>query len=51
LGEQALRVRQRPVVTEWDSLEGHEKGFRSSPPFYAMIKEMKHYSAKGTGKK
>jgi quinol monooxygenase YgiN len=49
------------VRIEWDSLEGHEKGFRSSPqmapffqkvkPFYAMIKEMKHYSVKGTGKK
>jgi hypothetical protein len=38
---------------EWDSLDGHERGFRSSPefgrffqavrPFVADIKEMKHY--------
>jgi quinol monooxygenase YgiN len=38
---------------EWDSLEGHERGFRTSPefgsffaavrPFVANIEEMKHY--------
>jgi quinol monooxygenase YgiN len=41
------------VRIEWDSLEGHEKGFRGSPefagffarvkPFFANIREMKHY--------
>ena len=41
------------VRIEWDSLEGHEKGFRTSPefgpffakvkPFFANIREMKHY--------
>lgn len=39
---------------EWDGLEGHEKGFRSSPefasffaavkPFFGDIAEMKHYA-------
>lgn len=38
---------------EWDSLEGHEQGFRGSPvfqaffaavrPFFAQIEEMHHY--------
>jgi quinol monooxygenase YgiN len=41
------------VRIEWDSLEGHEQGFRSSErfaeffakvkPFFAQIREMKHY--------
>jgi len=41
------------VRIEWDSVEGHEKGFRTSPafadfftavkPFFAEIEEMKHY--------
>ena len=41
------------VRIEWDSLEGHEQGFRGSPPFaaffakvkpyFANIREMKHY--------
>jgi heme-degrading monooxygenase HmoA len=41
------------VRIEWDSLEGHEQGFRSSPafpeffaavkPFFSEIDEMKHY--------
>ncbi len=41
------------VRIEWDSLEGHEKGFRGSTefgtffakvkPFFATIREMKHY--------
>jgi heme-degrading monooxygenase HmoA len=49
------------VRIEWDSLEGHEKGFRSSPqmgpffakvkPFFPMIREMKHYSVKATSRK
>ena len=42
------------VRLEWDSLEGHERGFRASPgfgpffqkvkPFYEAIREMKHYA-------
>jgi quinol monooxygenase YgiN len=41
------------VRIEWDSVEGHEQGFRSSAefpaffarvkPFFADIREMKHY--------
>lgn len=41
------------VRIEWDSLDGHEKGFRGSAefrsffakvkPFFADIREMKHY--------
>lgn len=41
------------VRIEWDSIEGHEQGFRSSPqfreflaavrPFFDQIEEMKHY--------
>ena len=44
------------VRIEWDSLEGHEKGFRTSTefgaffakvkPFFANIREMKHYQLK-----
>jgi heme-degrading monooxygenase HmoA len=44
------------VRIEWDSLEGHEKGFRSEPqfqtffalvkPFFAAIREMKHYQVR-----
>lgn len=44
------------VRIEWDSLEGHLKGFRSSAgfgaffarvkPFFANILEMKHYEAR-----
>jgi quinol monooxygenase YgiN len=49
------------VRIEWDSLEGHEGGFRNSPqfpPFFAKVKpyfdairEMKHYqvTTRGTG--
>lgn len=43
------------VRIEWDSLEGHEQGFRKSAefgpffakvkPFFANIREMKHYRA------
>ena len=42
------------VRIEWDSMEGHMKGFRTSPdfqhffvlvkPFFNAILEMKHYS-------
>lgn len=41
------------VRIEWDSIEGHQQGFRSSPqfgeffaavkPFFGQIQEMKHY--------
>lgn len=44
----------------WDSVEGHEKGFRTSPqfmsffakvkPFFEQIREMKHYRIVQTGK-
>ena len=47
------------VRIEWDSLEGHERGFRSSPvfgeffaavqPFVPEIEEMKHYEVKHNG--
>lgn len=48
------------VRIEWDSVEGHEQGFRSSPgfrsffakvqPFFSEIREMKHYRVAATGK-
>jgi quinol monooxygenase YgiN len=44
------------VRIEWDSLEGHEQGFRTSPqfgpffakvkPFFDAIREMKHYTVR-----
>ncbi|MGR6918750.1 antibiotic biosynthesis monooxygenase family protein [[Actinomadura] parvosata] len=44
------------VRIEWDSIEGHEQGFRRSPrfaeffaavkPFFTHIQEMKHYDAR-----
>jgi quinol monooxygenase YgiN len=49
------------VRIEWDSVDGHERGFRSSPefraffaavkPFFGNIREMKHYQVieSGTG--
>jgi quinol monooxygenase YgiN len=47
------------VRIEWDSLEGHEKGFRTSEqfpaffgkvkPFFANIREMKHYRRQSHG--
>ncbi len=46
------------VRIEWDSVEGHEQGFRSSPrfaeffsdvrPFFGEIEEMKHYEVRHT---
>ena len=43
------------VRIEWDSIEGHEQGFRKSPdfssflasvrPFFGDIEEMRHYEA------
>jgi quinol monooxygenase YgiN len=48
------------VRIEWDSVEGHEKGFRGSAqfgpffakvkPFYSEIREMKHYRVAARGK-
>lgn len=48
------------VRIEWDSLEGHEQGFRSSPafpeffaavkPFFSEIDEMKHYDVRASGR-
>ena len=45
------------VRIEWDSLDGHEHGFRASPhfheffsdvqPFFREIDEMKHYAVRG----
>ncbi|MBA2642880.1 MAG: antibiotic biosynthesis monooxygenase [Actinobacteria bacterium] len=45
------------VRIEWDSVEGHEQGFRKSPefgeffaavkPFFDDIQEMRHYEAIG----
>jgi quinol monooxygenase YgiN len=44
------------VRIEWDSVQGHEQGFRSSPqfaeffaavrPFFSQIEEMKHYQVR-----
>jgi quinol monooxygenase YgiN len=46
------------VRIEWDSIEGHEQGFRNSPrfgeffaavrPFFSAIEEMKHYQLSPT---
>ncbi|MHB8417436.1 MAG: putative quinol monooxygenase [Myxococcales bacterium] len=48
------------VRIEWDSLEGHEQGFRTSSqfapffakvkPFFGQIREMKHYQVLQQGK-
>jgi quinol monooxygenase YgiN len=48
------------VRIEWDSVEGHERGFRTGPqfasffakvrPFFSAIREMKHYTVVGQGK-
>ena len=47
------------VRIEWDSVGGHERGFRASPgfreffaavqPFFADIEEMKHYVVQDGG--
>jgi hypothetical protein len=47
------------VRIEWDSVEGHEQGFRASPrfgefftavrTFFADIDEMKHYAMQHRG--
>ena len=46
------------IRIEWDSIEGHEQGFRTSPrfgefftavrPFFSVIEEMKHYHLRPT---
>jgi heme-degrading monooxygenase HmoA len=48
------------VRIEWDSLEGHERGFRESPrfreffaavrPFFNEIEEMKHYAVRSSSR-
>ena len=48
------------VRIEWDSLEGHEHGFRNGPqfgpffagvkPFFPAIQEMRHYRVATSGK-
>jgi quinol monooxygenase YgiN len=59
LGYEVARGVEEPehfvVRIEWDSVEGHEQGFRSSSrfgeffaavkPFFNQIEEMKHYAA------
>jgi quinol monooxygenase YgiN len=47
------------VRIEWDSIDGHERGFRASPafqaffaavqPFFSEIEEMKHYEVRDGG--
>ncbi len=58
LGYEVARGVEEPerfvVRINWDSVEGHENGFRTSPrfreffeavkPFFDQIEEMKHYS-------
>ncbi len=60
LGYEVSRGVEEPehfvVRIEWDSVEGHEQGFRTSQhfseffaavkPFFAEIEEMKHYSTR-----
>lgn len=59
LGYEVSRGVEEPgnyvVRIEWDSIEGHEQGFRKSPefstffaavrPFFDDIEEMRHYEA------
>ncbi|GIG70785.1 antibiotic biosynthesis monooxygenase family protein [Phytomonospora endophytica] len=63
LGYEIARGVEEPenhiVRIEWDSVEGHEQGFRRSPgfagffadvkPFFAEIREMKHYEIRSGG--
>jgi quinol monooxygenase YgiN len=62
LGYEVSRGAEEPqnfiVRIEWDSIEGHEGGFRRSPgfrnffaavrPFFAQIREMKHHRVLAT---
>jgi len=59
LGYRLLRGHEEPenwiLTIEWDSVEGHEQGFRKEPgfreffalvkPFFNEIQEMKHYES------
>ena len=59
LGYRLLRGHEEPenwiLIIEWDSVEGHEQGFRKEPsfreffalvkPFFNDIQEMKHYES------
>ena len=61
LGYEVARGVEEPdhfvVRIQWDSIEGHEQGFRKSPafrtffsavrPFFDQIEEMKHYEVLG----
>jgi quinol monooxygenase YgiN len=60
LGYRLLRGHEEPenwiLIIEWDSVEGHEQGFRKEPsfrkffalvkPFFNDIQEMKHYESR-----
>jgi heme-degrading monooxygenase HmoA len=60
LGFEVARGVEEPehyiVRIDWDSVEGHERGFRASPhfrefladvqPFYGAIDEMRHYEVR-----
>ena len=60
LGYEVARGHEEPehwvVRIEWDSLEGHEQGFRKAPhfarffaavrPYFSAITEMKHYEVR-----
>ena len=62
LGYEIARGVEEPenwvVRISWDSLEGHEQGFRAAPhfrdffaavrPFFGAIQEMKHYQVEQT---
>ena len=65
LGHEVSRGVEEPenftVRIEWDSVQGHEAGFRKSPgfsaflaevrPFFDQIREMKHYAVLATQSK
>lgn len=60
LGYEVARGVEEPdrfvVRIQWDSVEGHEQGFRAAPhfaefctavkPFFPQIQEMTHYSVR-----
>jgi quinol monooxygenase YgiN len=62
LGYRLLRGHEEPenwiLIIEWDTVEGHEQGFRKEPafrdffvlvkPFFNDIQEMKHYKSRPT---
>lgn len=63
LGHEVARGVEEPenwvVRITWDSLEGHERGFRAAPhfqdffaavrPFFGAVQEMKHYQVQRAG--